>query len=65
MFNLRKQTVMKADTLDQAQRSMLSQLNKSENLYLIAFYSQKFIKFELNYKIYNKKLLAIVKVFKQ
>ena len=65
MFDLRKQTVMKADTWDQVQRSILSQLDKSENLYLVVFYSQKFTESELNYEIYNKKLLAIVKAFKQ
>ena len=55
---------MKVNASDQAQRSILSQLNKLENLYLVAFYSQKFTELKLNYKIYNKKLLAIVKVFK-
>ena len=30
---------MKADTSDQVQKSILSQLDESENLYLIAFYS--------------------------
>ena len=65
MFDLRKQTVMKADALDQAQKSVLSQSDESENLYLIAFHSWKFTELELNYEIHNKKLLAIVKVFKQ
>ena len=65
MFNLRKQIIMKADTLNQAQESVLSQSDKLENLHLIAFYSQKFTEFELNYKIHNKELLVIVKVFEQ
>ena len=65
MFNLRKQTVIKIDVLDQAQESVLSQLNKFKNLHSVAFYSQKFTNFKLNYKIYNKELLVIVKVFKQ
>ena len=65
MFNLRKQAVMKANALNQAQKSVLSQLDKSENLYLITFHLQKFTESELNYKIYDKELLAIVKVFKQ
>ena len=55
---------MKADALDQAQRSILSQSNKSENLHLVAFHSQKFTESELNYEIHNKELLAIVKAFK-
>ena len=56
---------MKADALNQAQESVLSQLDKSENLYLIAFHLQKFTELKLNYEIHNKELLAIVKVFKQ
>ena len=56
---------MKVDTSDQVQRSVLSQSDESENLHLIAFHSQKFTELELNYKIHDKKLLAIVKVFKQ
>ena len=65
MFDLRKQIIMKADTSDQVQKSILSQSDKSENLHSVAFHSQKFTEFELNYEIYNKKLLAIVKAFKQ
>ena len=65
MFDLRKQIIIKADASDQAQESILSQSDKSENLYPVAFHSWKFTESELNYKIYNKELLAIVKVFKQ
>ena len=65
MFNLRKQTIIKADTLNQVQKSILSQLNELENLHLITFYSQKFTELKLNYKIHDKKSLVIVKVFKQ
>ena len=56
---------MKANALNQTQESMLSQLNKSRNLHSVAFYSWKFTESELNYKIHNKELLAIVKAFKQ
>ena len=65
MFDLRKQTVMKADALDQAQKSVLSQSDESENLHSVVFHSQKFTESELNYKIHDKKLLAIVKAFQQ
>ena len=56
---------MKVDMLNQVQESMLSQLDELENLHLVAFYSRKFTESELNYEIHNKKLLAIVKAFKQ
>ena len=65
MFDLRKRTVIKTDILDQVLESILSQLNKFRNLQLVVFHLQKFTKSELNYKIYNKELLAIVKAFKQ
>ena len=55
---------MKADTSDQTLNSVLSQRDKSENLHLVVFYSHKFTDSELNYEIHNKKLLAIVEVFK-
>ena len=56
---------MKTDVLDQALKEVLSQSNEFRNLWLVTFYLQKFMKSELNYKIYNKELLAIVKAFKQ
>ena len=65
MFDLRKQIIMKANTSDQVQESVLSQSDKLRNLHLIAFHSQKFTKLKLNYKIHDKELLAIVKAFKQ
>ena len=64
MFDLRKQIVIEADASDQAQESVLSQSDKSENLHPVVFHSRKFTRLELNYKIHDKELLAIVKVFK-
>ena len=55
---------MKTNASDQVLRSVLSQWDESENLHSVAFYSHKFTKLELNYKIHNKKLLTIVKAFK-
>ena len=64
MFNLRKRTVIKVDILDLVIRDTLSQSDESENLHSIVFHFRKFTRSELNYEIYNKKLLTIVKVFK-
>jgi len=44
---------------------VLSQYNKNGELYLVAFLSQKLALTKLNYKIYNKELLAIIRCFKQ
>ena len=64
MFNSRKRTVIKTDILDQVLKEVLSQSNEFKNLQLVVFYSQKFIRLKLNYKIHDKELLAIVKAFK-
>ena len=52
------------DLLDYTIGGVLSQYNKNGKLYLIAFLSQKLAPTKLNYKIYNKELLAIIKYFK-
>ena len=65
MFDPQWLIIMKADASDQVLNSVLSQKNESENLHLVAFHSCKFTESELNYKIHNKELLAIVKAFKQ
>ena len=44
--------------------NMFSQYNNKEVLYSVAFYNYKIILTEYNYKIYNKKLLIILKTFK-
>ena len=43
---------------------MLSQYNNKEMFYSVAFYSYKIILTEYNYEIYDKKLLIILKTFK-
>jgi len=43
---------------------VLLQYNKNSKLLLVAFLSQKLAPIKLNYKIYNKELLAIIKCFK-
>ena len=38
IFDFRKQIIIEADALNQAQESVLSQLDKSENLHLVVFH---------------------------
>ena len=40
---------------------VISQLDELGRLYLVVFYSRKFNPTELNYDIYNKELLVIVR----
>ena len=57
--------VFKADLFNHVQRDVLSQSDKNDMLYSIVFFSQKLNAAELNYEIYNKKLLAIIRCFIQ
>ena len=50
---------------DYVLREVLSQYNKNSKLYPVAFLSQKLVPAKLNYEIYNKELLIIIKYFKQ
>ena len=64
MFNLVKKIIVEIDTSRIVLSLKLSQFDEKKRLYPIIFYFRKFIASELNYDIYNKKLLAIVDSFK-
>ena len=53
------------DVLDFAVGIYLLQKYKNGVQYLVIYYSQKIILLELNYNIYNKKLLAIIIALKE
>ena len=63
MFNPAKKIIVETDTSKIA-CSILSQFDEKKRLHPIIFYSRKFTASELNYDIYDKKLLAIVNNFK-
>jgi hypothetical protein len=54
---------IETDTSDFAMGTMLSQEGEGRRLHLVAFYSRKFSAVEINYKIHDKELLAIVDSF--
>ena len=64
-FNSDLECILKTDSFNHAQKDVLSQYNKNDMLYSIVFFSQKLNAAELNYKIYNKKLLVIIQCFEQ
>ena len=64
MFNPKKKIIIEIDTNKIALGSILSQLNEEDRLHPIIFYFRKFTTLELNYNIYDKKLLIIVNSFK-
>ncbi len=65
MFESEKLITLKMNVSDEAIEACISQSDDKKRLHLIAFHSRKLTDAELNYKIHNKKLLAIVNSFKQ
>ena len=55
---------METDTLDYALTTMLSIVNKDNEVHPVALYFHTFTAAELNYNTYNKELLAIFEAFK-
>ena len=64
IFNPVKKIIIEIDINRIALDSILSQPDEEKRLYPIIFYFRKFTASELNYDIYDKKLLAIVDNFK-
>jgi len=56
--------IIETDVLDFALGAVLSQREDENHLHPVAFHSRKFTPTEINYKIHNKELLAIVDTFK-
>ncbi len=63
-FDLKRQTILKINTLNYVKDEILSQYNDKSVLHLIIFYSKSMIFAEINYHIYDKKLLTIIRCFK-
>ena len=64
MFDPVKKIIVEIDVNKIVLNSVLNQFDEKKRLYSVIFYSRKFIAPELNYDIYDKKLLAIVDSFK-
>ena len=58
------QLIVETNTSDYTLTTILSIVNKDNEVYLVAFHSHTFTAVELNYNIYNKELLAIFEAFK-
>ena len=65
LFNPFRKIIIEINAFDYALGAILSQKGLNKKFHLIAFYSQKLTPAEMNYKIHNKKLLAIIKAFKK
>jgi len=62
-FDLKRQAILKTDALNYVKGEILSQYNDEKVLHLMTFYSKSMILAEINYHIYDKKLLVIIRCF--
>ncbi len=62
-FNLRWQAILKIDASNYVKDEILSQYNNKRVLHSMIFYSKSMILTEINYYIYDKKLLIIIQCF--
>ncbi len=62
-FDLKWQAILKIDALNYVKDEILSQYNDEKVLHLMIFYSKSMILAEINYHIYDKKLLVIIQCF--
>ena len=63
-FNAQRPVIIETDVSDFAIGAVLSQWDDEGRLHPVAFHSRKFQPVEINYKIHDKELLAIVDAFK-
>jgi hypothetical protein len=65
IFNPELLIELAIDALDYAIGTEVGQTERDEKYRPISFFLKKFLRVELNYKIYNKELLAIVRVIEE
>ncbi len=62
-FNLKRQAILKIDASNYVKGEILSQYDDEKVLHSMIFYSKSMILAEINYHIYDKKLLVIIQCF--
>ncbi len=63
-FDQNRKTILEINSFDYVNDDILSQYDDEETLHSMIYYSKNLSFAECNYKIYDKKLLAIIRVFK-
>ena len=64
-FDYEKECIVETDASDNVSAGVLSQYGEDGKLHPVVFFSQKHSPQEINYKTYNKELLAIIKAFEK
>ncbi len=62
-FDLKQQAILKINALNYVKDEILSQYDDERVLHSMTFYSKSMILAEINYHIYDKKLLVIIRCF--
>ncbi len=62
-FDLKRQAILKINALNYVKDEILSQYDDEKVLHSMIFYSKSMILAEINYHIYDKKLLVIIRCF--
>jgi len=62
-FDLKRQAILKIDASNYVKDEILSQYNDEKVFHSMIFYSKSMILAEINYHIYDKKLLVIIQCF--
>ncbi len=62
-FNFKRQAILKIDASNYVKDEILSQYDDKKVLHSVIFYSKSMILAEINYHIYDKKLLVIIRCF--
>jgi len=63
-FDQNRKAILETDSFDYINDDILSQYDDEETLHSMIYYSKNLSLAECNYEIYDKKLLAIIHVFK-
>ncbi len=63
-FDQNRKTILETDSFNYVNNDILSQYDDEETLHSMIYYSKNLSLVECNYEIYDKKLLAIIHVFK-
>jgi len=62
-FDQNRETILETDSFDYVNDGILSQYDDEETLHSMIYYSKNLSSAECNCEIYDKKLLAIIRVF--
>lgn len=64
-FDFEKECIIETNALDNVSAGLLSQYGNDGLLHPFAFFSWKYLLQEINYEIYDKELLAIIRTFQK